>query len=99
MMGNAGFDEYTSFIPKRDKTKENSNVLLYLHSESDRTSAVDSHYMKINEDGSIYWYCYDEESEEHDQNDENLAGMYPDYMPTVSDSDLEKSSPSTNRIN
>lgn len=86
MMGNAVFDEYTSFTPKRDKTKENSNVLLYLYSESDRTYAGDFHYMKINKDGSIYWYEYDDEDNDTTIDFCNDEG----YMPIASSDDLTK---------
>ena len=83
------------FVPTRNKGKEKGNVVLYLYSSQDKLGVSDGHYLTIqynaDVDGKVvYWYCYEDESEEDDQNDENLAAMYPDCMPTVSDSDLEK---------
>lgn len=81
------------FVPKRNTNKEKGNVYLYLYSEQDQSGGVDRQYLTIqdDEDGKVvYWYNYEEESEEEDQNDEALANMYPECMPTVSDSDLTK---------
>lgn len=85
MIKASGWEEYTSFTPVRDTSKENSSTLLYLYSSADRTyGSGDNHYMKINSDGSIYWYEYDEDEDDND----TTIDLCNEYMPTVSSENL-----------
>lgn len=89
MMKNTGFEEYTSFVPTRDKSKESENVLLYLYDADQRNYVADLHYAKIekSDDGNtIYWYEYDDDEEGNDA----TIDFCNESMPVVSASDLEK---------
>lgn len=81
MMNASGWGEYDSFTPKKE-TK--SGTSLYLYSEADRSLVGDLHYLQINNDGSIYWYLYDDDEEDNDSTIE----FCEDFMPEVSSDDL-----------
>lgn len=89
MMGNSGLDEYDSFIPTRDTSKEIGNIVLYLYNASERQIyGADLNYCAVkNVNGTkyVYWYIYDDEE---DENDYMVESIYPDYMPLVSDDNL-----------
>lgn len=91
-----GYEIYddTPFTPKRDKSKEDDNTLLYLYSEIDRSLVADLMYVavKVTGDGEkvVYYYVYDEE-----EGDEDTYNYYEEYwdedfmmFPTVSDTQL-----------
>lgn len=89
-MGVDGWNEDTDtiFTPVRDKSKENSDVKLYLYGT--RNYVMDDPHIEIKENSSgklaVYYYVYDDEEE---------GNYYEDYwdwdmFPTVSDDELSK---------
>lgn len=89
-MGGNGWheDSDTIFTPIRDKSKENSDVKLYLYGT--RNTVMDDPHIEIKKNSSgelaVYYYVYD------DEEDGNYYESYWDYdmFPTVSDDDLIK---------
>lgn len=89
-MGAVGWheDDDTIFTPIRDKSKENSDVKLYLYGT--RNLVMDDPHIEIKKNDSgewaVYYYVYD------DDEDGNYYEYYWEYdmFPTVSDDDLTK---------
>lgn len=94
-MWNSGWGVYDSFMPTRDKSKEDGNVKLYLYDSSERDLVGDLHYCEVvDENGTyyVYWYHYDEDE---DDNDSTLEMMFDgtfgsNCMPIVSETYLTK---------
>ena len=88
MMMNTDWAEYDSFIPWRDTNKETGDVALYLYDRTQRSYGVDMHYLKINKNGTCYYYLYDEEEdEEGDGNDSIISSI---SMPTLSSAQITR---------
>lgn len=95
MQGVDGWGVYDSFMPTRDKSKEDGNVKLYLYDSSERDLVGDLHYCEVvDENGTyyVYWYHYDEDE---DDNDSKLEMMFDgtfgsNCMPIVSETYLTK---------